>query len=235
MRVELVSRCARWASAFLIGGVLALAPVAGANAQTSTGTIRGFITQNGAPLEGATIAVRDLENNAVRGANSGATGFYNIAGLRPGSYELSVRRIGSAPRSSTVRVRIGETVTSDFQLVDANVTLQAVVVTATPATETRTPEVATNITTEQIENLPQNNRNFLALAQQAPGVRVDQNGNFAAGALPADNVNVFIDGVSYKSDILPGGVVGQDPGNRNPAGNPFPQIAVQEFRVIISP
>ena len=51
---------------------------------------------------------------------------------------------------------------------------------------------------------------------------------FSAGALPSQNVNVFIDGVSYKNDVIDGGVVGQD----SSRGNPFPQSAVQEFQVL---
>jgi outer membrane receptor protein involved in Fe transport len=39
---------------------------------------------------------------------------------------------------------------------------------------------------------------------------------------------VFIDGVSFKNDVLLGGVVGQD----SSRGNPFPQNAVQEYRVL---
>ena len=39
---------------------------------------------------------------------------------------------------------------------------------------------------------------------------------------------MFIDGASYKNDVLQGGVAGQDASR----GNPFPQGAVQEFRVI---
>jgi len=37
-----------------------------------------------------------------------------------------------------------------------------------------------------------------------------------------------VDGATYKNDVLKGGVVGQDASK----GNPFPQGAVQEFRVI---
>jgi hypothetical protein len=50
----------------------------------------------------------------------------------------------------------------------------------------------------------------------------------SSGANEAFNANVFIDGQSYKNDVLLGGVVGQDASK----GNPFPQSAVQEFRVI---
>ena len=74
-------------------------------------------------------------------------------------------------------------------------------------------------------------RNFLNFAALAPGVRVSDNEfrkEFSAGALPSQNVNVFIDGVSFKNDVIDGGVVGQDASR----GNPFPQNAVQEFQVL---
>ena len=43
----------------------------------------------------------------------------------------------------------------------------------------------------------------------------------------AGQVNVFIDGVSLKSNIQQGGIVGQDASR----GNPFGQDTIQEFRV----
>ena len=49
-----------------------------------------------------------------------------------------------------------------------------------------------------------------------------------SGALPSQHTNVFIDGVSYKNDMILGGVVGQDASR----GTPFPQNAVQEFQVL---
>src|SRR5262249_61364012 len=49
-----------------------------------------------------------------------------------------------------------------------------------------------------------------------------------SGAVDANAVNVFIDGTSYKNDVLTGGISGQDTSR----GNPFPQNAVQEFRVV---
>ncbi len=92
-------------------------------------------------------------------------------------------------------------------------------------------EIATNVTAQQIEELPQNNRNFLNFAALAPGVRIveqrEQPGGPRRRAAGLQH-NVFIDGTSYKNDVLQGGVVGQD----SSRGNPFPQNAVQEFRVL---
>ncbi|MFY7851924.1 MAG: TonB-dependent receptor plug domain-containing protein [Brevundimonas sp.] len=97
--------------------------------------------------------------------------------------------------------------------------------------EVRTSEVATNVTRQQIEDLPQISRNFLNFAALAPGVVVqegDTERTISAGGQPSLAVNVFIDGQSQKSTILDGGIAGQD----DSRGNPFPQSAVQEFRVL---
>ena len=51
---------------------------------------------------------------------------------------------------------------------------------------------------------------------------------FSAGGQAPEMVNVFVDGATYKNDVLRGGVAGQDQSK----GNPFPQGAVQEFRVL---
>jgi hypothetical protein len=110
---------------------------------------------------------------------------------------------------------------------------QSVTVTAEAVfePELRTTEIATNVSPEQIKTLPQPTRNFLNFAVLAPGVRLSADEfrqEISYGAQGALNTNVFIDGSSYKNDILQGGVVGQDASR----GNPFPQNAVQEYRVI---
>ena len=203
-------------------------------AQTSTGNIRGYVRgQGNLPMGGAIVTARHTEMNTTRGTNSNDAGFYNLAGLRPGSYELTARRLGSAPQVRTVRVLIGQTLDVDFELAETAITLTGVEVTADLVRrETRTSEVASNVTQEQIEELPSRDRNFLDLTKLAPGVNQAPVNNtdkkFSAGAQPADFVNVFVDGASYKNDVLQGGVAGQDASR----GNPFPQGAVQEFRVI---
>src|SRR5690606_4454615 len=106
-----------------------------------------------------------------------------------------------------------------------------VVVTGRRLVEVRTPEIATNVTTQQIQTLPQINRNFLNFAALAPGVRVSvnqQEQTITAGGQRAESVNGFIDGASMKSNIIDGGIAGQD----DSRGNPFPQAGIQEFRVV---
>src|SRR5438094_987356 len=214
--------------------VVALAAAA-ALAQTSTGSIRGYVTDaQGAALAEARVTAVNRQTRATREATTQHNGFYSLPGLVPGEYDLTVRRIGSAPQARRVRVLIGEVLTLDFQLGASAVEVQAVTVVAERTVETRTSEVATNVTQEQINNLPTPSRNFLDLASLAPGTSTQNdrlNGTaraFSAGAQAADQTNLFIDGASYKNDLIHGGSVGQD----RSRGNPFPRNAVQEYRIL---
>src|SRR5687768_7342221 len=205
-----------------------------AEAQTSTGNIRGTVTDaQGAPVAQASVTARDVETNVQRSATTTAAGTYYLGGLRPARYELSVRRLGFEPQTRTVQLQIGQTLDVNIRTGQATVELGEVQVTASRV-ETRTSEVATNISQEQIENLPTSSRNFLDLARLAPGITVTedriemQTRTFSAGAQPPTAVNLFIDGTSFKNDLTQGGIAGQDASR----GNPFPRNAVQEYRVI---
>src|SRR3989449_10275707 len=205
------------------------------NAQTPAGTVRGYLKdQNGTALADAEVSARNVQNGVTRSATSRADGSYILPGLPPGNYDLSVRHIGFAPQRRQVIVQIGATLLADFTLQAGAVELQVVTVEAAPAIELRTSEVATNVTPQQIQQLPSPSRNFLDLAGLAPGVGVTEdrvNGTsrtFAGGGGSANQVNVFVDGSSLKNDLTAGGVAGQDASR----GNPFPRSAIQEYRVI---
>ena len=93
-------------------------------------------------------------------------------------------------------------------------------------------EIATNVTTAADRGLPQNSRNFLNFAALAPGVASPTTRTtrqkFRSGGVDSRQVNVFVDGLSYKNDVLPGRRLHAG----HSRGNPFPQNAVQEFRVL---
>jgi Carboxypeptidase regulatory-like domain/TonB dependent receptor/TonB-dependent Receptor Plug Domain len=213
----------------------ALLPARRLAAQTSTGNIRGVVTDSaGAPLAAAQVVALNTSTGVQRDATTNPRGFYSLSGLTPAPYQITVRHIGNSPVQRPAQLQVGQVLTLDFRLATTTVQLQEVVVQGAAAPETQTSEVATNVTQEQIQSLPSGSRNFLDLATLAPSVRVNAdriNGTgktFAAGALPAENINVFIDGKSLKNDIINGGVIGQDASR----GNPFPRNAVQEFRII---
>ncbi len=200
-------------------------------AQSTTASIQGTVSDETGVLPGATISARETEGGFSFEAVTGAEGAFVLAGLRPGTYELTVVMDKYKPQTQTVRVLVGQAVTANFRITPDLLFVEEVTVVGDRLVDTRTSEITTNVTEEQIRYLPQNSRNFLSFAQLAPGVRLSTDEfrqEVTSGGLASRSTNVFIDGVSYKNDVLEGGVIGQDASR----GNPFPQNAVQEFQVL---
>jgi hypothetical protein len=212
--------------------LLASALAVAAFAQSSTATIHGKVTnESGATLASAKVEAVGATSGFVTTAAAGADGTFQLAGLTPGEYKITVSAAGLQPRTETVTVRVGQNLDITFLLTSSSAVSESITVLGEQLIDTRTAEAATNVTPQQIENLPQDDRNFLNFAALAPGIRLStdpQNKTISSDAQPAEQTNVFIDGVSLKNDVLLGGLVGQN----SSRGNPFPQNAVQEFRVV---
>ncbi|KAB7763238.1 TonB-dependent receptor [Xanthomonas sp. LMG 12461] len=222
------------ASCLLLGAAPAFAQSTGA-------TIRGQVKVDSAPAASAQVTATNLATGLSRSVQT-SNGTYSVGGLPPGSYRIDVTADGKTT-SQNVTVQVGQTATLDLgvggEAATANgqgaTTLDAVQVQAPPVlVETRTSENATYISNAQIEKLPQATRNFLELADSVPSVQFqrDAKGNTTvrSGATSANGTNVYIDGISQKNYVLTGGVSGQD----SSRGNPFPQSAIGEYKVITS-
>jgi carboxypeptidase family protein/TonB-dependent receptor-like protein len=216
--------------AFVVLSLLVVAlPLA---AQSTTATIRGKVTDaSGNSVGNAEVNAVSTTTGFVNTVNSSSDGSYVLGGLRPGVYNVIVAAPGSEPLQRELEVRVGQTIDLDFQLSGTLVVSEAITVVGNQLADTKATEIGTNVTPQQIEALPQSDRNFLNFAELAPGISMSTdpaNKTISAAGQPAAQTNVFIDGVSFKNDVQPGGVAGQN----SSRGNPFPQNAVQEFRVL---
>lgn len=201
-------------------------------AQTSTATLKGKILDpERDPVAGAEVNAVNQATGNVYQAVSGRDGSYMLAGLRPGTYDVIVASPAYEPKAQTVQVLVGQSINANFNMSPSVVISEEITVVGQQVVEMETSQITTNVTPAQMEILPQNSRNFMNFAALAPGVTISDNETrktFQAGAQSANAVNVFVDGVSFKNEILQGGIIGQDASR----GNPFPQNAVQEFRVL---
>src|SRR5256884_8474351 len=235
-------------SVLLLGGVLAVSLALNRPAETSTGSIRGYVTDSsGTPIAGARVIAVNVSTSAQREVATQNNGFYTIVGLVPGEYDVAAHQIAMATQKAHVRVSIAEVFPLDFKLGRSALKLEAVTVAAAAGVQTRSSDLATSVTPQQMRQLPSASHNFLDLAALAPGVTVapdfanlgQSNAGvtdkaFSYGGQGPGQVNVFIDGASLKNDLtggetgIHGGTFGQDASR----GNPFPRAAVQEYRVI---
>lgn len=253
-----VLRLALAGATMLAGSTIAIAP---ASAQVGQASLRGTIT---ATADNPVVEVSAIEiaTGVRRTVPVGADGRYNFASLRAGTYRLEVKLRTGTRNSDAFTLNVGQTAGLDIDLstapagaapepgtsvepdgdVGAAPTSGAaetgndgeIIVTGSRIRSLAGGQVGINITQRLIEQLPQNNRNFLAFADLAPGVRfiegADGSSRIQGGAQGSNSVNVFIDGVSQKDYVLRGGLTGQD----SSPGNPFPQLAIGEYQVISS-
>ncbi|HYU25324.1 MAG TPA: TonB-dependent receptor [Thermoanaerobaculia bacterium] len=205
---------------------------AGALAQSTTATLRGKVTDDGGrAIASAEINAVSTTSGFVHTVKSSSDGSYLLAGLTPGAYNVIVAAPGREPLQRNIEVRVGQVLDVNFTLAGTLTLSESVTVVGNQVVEMKATEAGTNVTPLQIEALPQPDRNFLRMAALAPGISLSadpQAKKFTANGLDPEQTNIFIDGVSYKNDVLLGGFAGGDVSR----GNPFPQNAVQEFKVL---
>ena len=205
-----------------------------AHAQESGASLRGRVT-------GASqVEAVEVNTGFRRAAEVRPDGSYNLASLRAGTYRLEITTPTGVRSTDEFTLNVGQNAELDFDFSaaadqpDAVPEGDAILVTGTRLKTMEGGEVGVNITPRLIEQLPQNNRNFLAFADLAPGVQFVTGANgqsrLQGGAQDSRTVNIFIDGVGQKDYVLKNGITGQD----STQGNPFPQSAIGEYRVISS-
>ncbi|HSJ76898.1 MAG TPA: carboxypeptidase-like regulatory domain-containing protein, partial [Gemmatimonadales bacterium] len=114
----------------IVACLLAAPSLALAQAQATTGVIRGTVTDStGHPLADAHVSLRHLSTNAERTLTTNASGVYIATLLRVGIYDVAARAVGyQEDRRDSVEVRLGETVEINFALAPQVVQLQELTV-----------------------------------------------------------------------------------------------------------
>ena len=85
----------------------------------STGAVKGFVknAKTGGAIAKAKIILVDLNNESLKyELQTDKKGFYYKGGLRPGYYSFTVEKENFLPTAKTVRVRLSDTIQTDFEL-----------------------------------------------------------------------------------------------------------------------
>lgn len=222
----------RVAAALMLGSAMSAVAAAPAWAQESDASLSGQITAEGGAAASEVAAI-EVATGYRRTAQVREDGSYTFPALRPGTYRLEIQTQSGMRQTDEFTLLVAQNAVLDFDFSEA-VGENEIIVTGGRVRSMEGGEVGLNIPQRLIETLPQNNRNFLAFADLAPGVQFVTGANgqsrLQGGAQDSRTVNIFIDGVGQKDYVLKNGITGQD----STQGNPFPQLAVGEYRVISS-
>lgn len=184
---------ARLIPPLLVALALAVAP---ALAQEQGGAVEGTVRdQSGAAVPGATVEARESKG-LVQATLTDAEGLYRFPSLPPGTWEIQVRLQGFAPvRRPDVKLALGQLLRVDVALTLSGVQETVTITADSPVVDVKQSASFATIREELIDKLPRG-RDFLTLAQQAPGATVQ---NISAGlsidgGSGADN-RFIIDGI----------------------------------------
>ncbi|WP_217447777.1 TonB-dependent receptor [Maribellus comscasis] len=196
-------------------------------AQVTTSSMSGRVTDAEGAVIGATVIATHTPSGTTYGTVTNVEGRFNLNGMRVGGpYTVQVTFIGyGAHTQNNITLSLGENYVMNVVLSEESLSLDEVLVTAarTKFSNEKTGAV-TNITNDQIDNLPTVNRSIMDITRLSP---YGGDGMSFAGT-DGRTANFTVDGANFNnnfglSDALPGG------------GNPISIEAIEELQVVIAP
>ena len=137
---------------FLMASLFPANPAAHAQGTGTSGEIRGMVTDPaGGTVPKATVEVTDPEKGISRSVVTESDGLYEVAGLPPSDYTVTVQVTGFQTEThKNVILNVGQTLVLDFHLRVAVGTAQIVVTTELPVVETQRGSQADTLTQNYI-------------------------------------------------------------------------------------
>jgi hypothetical protein len=208
-----------------------------AHAQSNYAVVRGSVLDpQHRPVAGARIHLTSTDTGAQRDVVANDTGLYEIAGVRPGSYELTVESSGFQQARERLNLEVGQQATVDIDL-RVGTAVQNVTVEASTGELLKTQDASVGEVVDQrsVDSLPLNGRMLLDLVLTVPGAHVSHGA--ATGDMnplywrPGQRSAVSIGGSRPNANyFLLDGATNTDPtfSTQNLSASPD---AVQEFQV----
>ncbi len=197
------------------------------NAQVTTSSMSGRVTDAEGAVIGATVIATHQPSGTTYGTVTNMEGRFNLNGMRVGGpYSVEISYIGyGTSTTSNIALSLGENYVLNAVLSEETTSLDEIVVTALRTKfSTEKTGAVTNITNDQIANLPTVSRSIMDVTRLSP---YGGDGMSFAGT-DGRTANFTVDGANFNnnfglSDALPGG------------GNPISIEAIEEMQVVIAP
>ena len=174
--------------------LLAMLPVTRLSAQTA-GSISGHLADpSGASLPQTDVTLTNVGTNTSRVTKATEAGDYTFTEVPPGNYKLQVQHAGfKTTVSDAFAVQVAQSVRLDLTLQVGTVTESVDVAATGTLLQADNPTLGTVIENAQINELPVNGRNYLALVALSSNVNTLSAGSGQAGSrLGGDRANQSI-------------------------------------------
>lgn len=215
----------------LLAVLLICATVALGQAQSNAADVQGFVKDStGAVVANATVTARNPGTNVSRTTTANDEGHYRIVNLPPGDYEITVEAPNFKKAVLTrVMLTVGQVADLDITLEPGQITESVTISDATSEiVETTKTSVATTVDQQRINNLPINERNYLAFALTTSTVGRDSGRPIG----PAPTTGLNFGGQRGRSNLVQVDGADNTDNSVNASRSTVSQEAVQEFQVV---
>jgi hypothetical protein len=197
-------------------------------AAQTTSTIEGTVKdKQGLAVAGAQVHATSAALAVERSVTTDADGNYRVTALPPGFYEIKAAKDGfQSEVFKNLEVTLNRTLVFDITMQIGSLNQTVVVDSAVPLLEPTISSTGSTITTQQIEDMPINGRNYLDLLQLVPGVALNRQ-NDPAG----DNSTPILGERGGNALYLIDGLPNRDNFNGGPSAQ-FNQDSILEFQVV---
>lgn len=232
-------RVLRWLAATLLALCVAMAGPTSVRAQgVTTATLTGRVTgEDGAPIVGAAVIIRNLATGSEQQTLTRSDGRYLMPALRPGGpYQIEVSSIGYGNDTvDGVQLALGETRGVDFLLTVQAVALEELAVEVERGTNVG-GGVRTVVDAASIQRSPTLNRELVDLARFTPQAFVsnedDDGAAISIAGQNAESNGLYIDGV-VNNDVF--GLSAQGTNGGQTGAPPISFDALEQMQIAISP
>ena len=202
-----------------------------ANAQVTTSTMSGVIRETSGALPGASVKATHVPTGTTYTVTTSGDGRFTISNMRSGGpYTVEVSYIGFQPqKTENIFLKLGDVYAFNAKLSDGNNQLEEVVVAGKQdkTFNSKRTGAATNISKEQLQNLPSISRSLQDFTRLTP----QANGNSFGGVSNKFN-NISIDG-AVNNDVF--GLAASGAPGGQAATQPISLDAIQELQVVVAP
>jgi hypothetical protein len=204
-----------------------------ASAQVNTATLSGIVSDpQGLGVKEAKVTMTNAGTGAQRTSATDDGGRYNLVGLPPGQYKMTVDGGASFSvyENPTVVLTVGENATLDLRLDLKGVVQTVTVTTETSPVETTKTEVSRTVEQREITNYPINGRSYINFTltdsrttrDVSPTIGPAPNSGLSIGGARARGTMVSVDGADAVDNSI------------NAIRSTLSQEGIQEFQLILS-
>ena len=189
----------------VIFAVLACSSVFVHGQGTDLGTIRGTVTDSsGAVVASASVTALDIATGAARETKTNSHGEFQIFGLRPGTYKVTITNPGMATAEITGLVLNGsDVVSANAVLKVATATEQVIVTSEAPTIDSSDQTIADTISHREIVDLPRDSRDVYSFLYLNPNITQGvSDGEFKFLGFQSYGANFTIDGQRSTNTIF---------------------------------